>query len=89
MTKRIWQIPLILAVILLGFPSLEVRGQEERTSEAIVLTAVGPLTPAMREYIERGLELAAQRNSELVILALDTPGGQYCSDGRDRSEHSS
>jgi membrane-bound serine protease (ClpP class) len=36
---------------------------------------MGPLTPAMREYIERGLEMAARRNSELVILQLDTPGG--------------
>ncbi|MCH7662318.1 MAG: nodulation protein NfeD, partial [Chloroflexi bacterium] len=60
---------------MLGLPSLQARGQEESRREAIVLTAVGALTPAMREYIERGLELADQRNSELVILELDTPGG--------------
>lgn len=75
MIKRIWY--LLIFIIILGqiIPSKGVDAQEERTSEAILLTAVGPLTPAMREYIERGLEMASQRNSELVILQLDTPGG--------------
>ncbi len=75
MTKRNWLIHILIALLILGIPSLKAHGQEERTKEAIVLTAVGPLTPAMREYIERGLEIAADRNSELVILKLDTPGG--------------
>ena len=72
--KNYRYIPILIAIVMLGLPSLQARGQEESRREAIVLTAVGALTPAMREYIERGLELADQRNSELVILELDTPG---------------
>ncbi len=39
------------------------------------LTASGPLTPSMAEYLDRGLRLAAQRQAEAVVLQLDTPGG--------------
>jgi len=41
----------------------------------IILDAEGPVAPAMQEYIQRGLEIAEQRNADLVILQLDTPGG--------------
>ncbi len=41
----------------------------------IVLTAGGPVAPAMREYIRRGVTSAAAQNASLVILRLDTPGG--------------
>ena len=34
---------------------------------AIVLTADGALTPAMVEYLNRGLQTAAQDNAELII----------------------
>jgi len=63
MIKRYWRIPILIVLLILGIPSLKAHGQEERTKEAIVITAEGPLTPAMREYIERGLEIAADRNS--------------------------
>lgn len=75
MRKHFWLLIIFISVIFLNLPRIAAFAQEERTGEAIVLTAVGPLTPAMREYIERGLEIASQRNSELVILQLDTPGG--------------
>lgn len=41
----------------------------------LVLQARGPLTPAMAEYLDRGLSLAEQRAAEAVVLQLDTPGG--------------
>ncbi len=47
--------------------------QPERA--AMLLTTRGPLTPAMAEYIDRGLASAAEEQAELVILQLDTPGG--------------
>ena len=73
--KRSWMIFALIALFAFALPINRTLAQEERTREAVVLTAVGPLTPAMREYIERGIEIAARRNSELVILKLDTPGG--------------
>ena len=41
----------------------------------LVLRAVGPLTPAMAEYLERGLATAERQGDEAVVLQLDTPGG--------------
>jgi membrane-bound serine protease (ClpP class) len=41
----------------------------------LVLTAEGPLTPAMGEYLQRGIRAAEQRGVEVIIFQLDTPGG--------------
>lgn len=41
----------------------------------IVLTADGPIIPPMLEYINRGLQTAERRGAEVVIIALNTPGG--------------
>jgi membrane-bound serine protease (ClpP class) len=43
--------------------------------EILVLEARGPLTPAMAEYLDRGLARAEGIGAELVVLQLDTPGG--------------
>lgn len=41
----------------------------------LVLTAEGPLTPAMAGYIERGIQIADSDAADLIILQLNTPGG--------------
>lgn len=41
----------------------------------LVLTAEGPVTPAMREYLRRGIEIAERRGAEALIFQLNTPGG--------------
>lgn len=41
----------------------------------VVLTADGPLTPAMQEYLSRGLRYAEQQSAELLVFELNTPGG--------------
>lgn len=42
---------------------------------AIIMTADGPIMPPMLEYFQRGIETAEQRNAEVIILQLNTPGG--------------
>lgn len=42
---------------------------------AIVLDADGVVFPAMREYIVRGIQVAEQRDAEVLIIQLNTPGG--------------
>ena len=42
---------------------------------ALVLTIDGAITPAMQEYLARGIQTAEQNGAELVILQLNTPGG--------------
>jgi len=40
-----------------------------------LLQAQGPLTPAMAEYLERGIRRAEQEGGAALIFQLDTPGG--------------
>lgn len=42
---------------------------------AIVMTADGPVMPPMLAYFERGIKSAEQRNAEVLIIQLNTPGG--------------
>ncbi|MBN1668136.1 MAG: ATP-dependent Clp protease proteolytic subunit, partial [Anaerolineales bacterium] len=43
--------------------------------QVLVLQADGPLTPAMAQYLERGLRIAEQRGAEALVFQLNTPGG--------------
>jgi membrane-bound serine protease (ClpP class) len=45
------------------------RAQGE-TSLALVLTFDGPITPALTQYLERGLRAAEQQKAEVLILQL-------------------
>ncbi|GAB4540613.1 MAG: nodulation protein NfeD [Anaerolineales bacterium] len=42
---------------------------------ALAMTAEGPITPPMLEYFKRGIETAEQKNAEVLIIELNTPGG--------------
>jgi len=70
--QRRWIAWLLAAALLLG-----ARPQAQAQSEALVLVleAKGALTPAMAEYLDRGLRLAETRQAEALVLQLDTPGG--------------
>lgn len=60
---------LIAALLSAGLP---VRAQGQ---SALVLSLDGPLTAPMLSYLERGLQRAQRENAEVVILQLNTPGG--------------
>jgi membrane-bound serine protease (ClpP class) len=62
---------LLASVLVLARP---VRAQTG-ASQALVLTADGPLTPSMLEYIRRGIRTAEQDGAELMVIELNTPGG--------------
>ena len=42
---------------------------------AILLDVQGPIGPATAEYLVDALEKSSERNAELVIIRMDTPGG--------------
>jgi membrane-bound serine protease (ClpP class) len=42
---------------------------------ALVLTLDGPITPAAQMYLARGIQAAEDRQAEVLILQLNTPGG--------------
>jgi len=41
----------------------------------LTLNANGAISPAMQEYIQRGIDAAETRNAEALIIQLNTPGG--------------
>jgi membrane-bound serine protease (ClpP class) len=69
---------LLLAILLMAFQPVHAYAGTNAQGESplvILLNAEGAVAPAMQEYIQRGLQIAEQRNADLVILQLDTPGG--------------
>jgi membrane-bound serine protease (ClpP class) len=54
--------------------SLNVRAQTDE-AQIIVLTADGPITPAMAQYLSRGIKTAESQGAEALIFQLNTPGG--------------
>ncbi len=48
-------------------------GPEER--RAILLDIKGPVSPATKDYVHRGLAEAFEKGAVVVVLRMDTPGG--------------
>ena len=64
----------ILTLCLLAVFSGRIHAQSGRPL-ALVLDADGPIMPAMQEYIERGIKVAEREDAEVLVIQLDTPGG--------------
>ena len=62
---------------LIGLGSFYSQPAAAQTSSPpiIVLTADGPITPAMASYLSRGIRIAEQQGAEALIFQLNTPGG--------------
>ena len=70
--KRIWILFIFLSALLITVQHAFAQNDKPL---ALVMTADGPIMPAMREYIKRGIDTAEQRNAEVLIIQLNTPGG--------------
>ncbi len=72
-------ISILLLVVSFGVSNTPIHDVGAQTSQdmplAMVLTADSAVGPAMAEYLERGIRLAEQRQAELLIFQLNTPGG--------------
>lgn len=77
--QRRWVAWMLGAALLSGMGP-HVQAQSEAV--VMVLQVRGPLTPAMAEYLDRGLRLAEARRAEALVLQLDTPGGSVDLMGR-------
>jgi membrane-bound serine protease (ClpP class) len=62
--------------VVLGLASIFPQpGVAQGEQVIVLLTAQGAVTPAMAEYLDRGLERAEREEAEALIFQLDTPGG--------------
>ena len=62
----------LVALLLVGMQGV---AQEGLRADAVLLEVRGPIGPAISDFIERGIERAAEDGAHAVILHLDTPGG--------------
>ncbi|MDX1581297.1 MAG: nodulation protein NfeD, partial [Alphaproteobacteria bacterium] len=74
---RIFRAGLSFALLLAGAVLLGVTTSAQTPSQpkAMLLNIDGPIGPATSEYIETGLEKAAETGARVVVLRMDTPGG--------------
>ncbi|HEX8681524.1 MAG TPA: nodulation protein NfeD [Ardenticatenaceae bacterium] len=70
-----WMLAIGLVVTALGIHLGASPAAAQGGQEVVVLTVEGPVTPAMGSYLERGLEAAEESGADLLVLRLDTPGG--------------
>jgi membrane-bound serine protease (ClpP class) len=64
-----------LLLLFIAFAVFQAAFAQGNAPVAVVLTADGPIMPPMLEYIQRGIKTAEQRNAEVLVIQLNTPGG--------------
>lgn len=70
-----WLLLILAAVLFTPAGTMNGLGQGEGRT-VLWLTASGPLTPAMHEYLKRGIQTGERQGVEAVVFQLNTPGGE-------------
>ena len=79
-SAKVWwiQYGLLLAVFLwmsMLFAQTPDVARNAANGKAVWLDVNGAISPAMYDYIHRGLARAAEQQAQIIILQIDTPGG--------------
>lgn len=74
MTGRVLILASLLCLVLGAFLAWQAQAQQDERL-ALVMTVDDAIGPAISDYFTRGLSLAEEREAEIVIVAMDTPGG--------------
>ena len=70
--KRIGFLMVSAAILLFVFQVVHAQSKQPLT---LLMNAKGAIAPAMEEYVKRGIQSAEQQKAEVLIIQLDTPGG--------------
>jgi membrane-bound serine protease (ClpP class) len=70
--KRIGLLLILLSALMLSWGPAAGQGEAPL---ALVLKADGPIIPAMEQYIKRGIQSAEAQGAEILVIELNTPGG--------------
>ena len=65
-----------LLLVILAFALAGAAEAQDAAPTALVLTYDGPVTTVMVEYMKRGIHEAENRQAEVLIFQLNTPGGE-------------
>ena len=71
--RRLFSLTIYLTLLISA--CLTSVGEAESDKSILVLSAEGPLTPAMAEYLDRGIQRAEQESFAALVFELSTPGG--------------
>lgn len=74
--KRLGYLLVCAAMLPLVFQAVHAQSSQPLT---IIMNAKGPISPAMEQYIKRGIQTAEQDKAEVLIVQLNTPGGDILS----------
>ncbi len=70
--RRVGLLLVFLAALLIAAQAVHAQGDQP---VVILMNANGAISPAMQDYVERGIKTAEQENAEALIIQLATPGG--------------
>ena len=62
-----------------GASALTGASAQDNSPLVLVMNVDSPIFPNIRQYIERGIKVAEQRDAEVLVIQLDTPGGDLLS----------
>ncbi|MCK4472314.1 MAG: nodulation protein NfeD, partial [Anaerolineae bacterium] len=68
-----------MLVLLFATVGLTLGPVAEAEPLIIELTVASDINPATASYISRGIDAARRRDAAMVLIKLDTPGGQMIS----------
>jgi membrane-bound serine protease (ClpP class) len=74
MTKKILFLVWLVSMSL-SLAAGQVAYAQSSAPQIVVLNADGPVTPAMAQYLSRGIKIAERQGAVALILQLNTPGG--------------
>jgi len=66
---------LFLLILVLLLPSMQLVTAQGNSPLVLVMSIDDPIMPSIQHYLERGIATAEQRNAEVLIVKLNTPGG--------------
>ena len=64
-----------MLLVLLGALLLALPQPRANDRTVVVLDIYGPIGPAIKDYMVRGIERAEEEGAAMVVLRMDTPGG--------------
>lgn len=70
-----WAIRLVALVLVMAGLLVTPLAAQDSAPQVTKLEIDGAITPIMATYVDRGLEEAAERGHDAVIIQMDTPGG--------------